>query len=305
MNPQNMPFGTYTDKILELANSTFAPLYHKIFKHYWHDGSFMAKMTQNYTTTDWQNGIFETYIPTQDADHGLSYYRIAIKIVPAINNKTFHEEAQALRRPLHLPPGIIDSELQIVISQRLDKWGFIRAFNHTPQKTKGYLSAIYITNRREKASSTCQGGKLIVTPPEVLWVKITRGICEFLNKRITALLKALKLERWQIGAKDNNTLYYTCIQSAIFSRYGHSLRLTVMSLSHTLDNLLHKIWSVQEDIGNQSLAKRAIKPLLGLSPDKLAEVFVYIRQELQVDLKRSVSKLNPHEVQLLEVYRHG
>lgn len=300
----NMPWGNYTDKILELANSTFATMYHKIFKQYWHDGKFTAKMSQNYTTTDWQNGIFETYIPTQDATHGLSYYRIAIKIVESINSQTFKEEAQKLRTPLHFPPGQLDSELQIVISKRLDKWGFIRAFNHTRNKIKGYQTNIYITNRREKASKTSQGGQRIVTPPEVLWVKIIRSICEFLNKRITKLLEALHLKNWQVGAKDNNMLYYIICNSAILSRFSHSLRLTIQTLSHSLDYLLHKIWSIQEDIGNQTLAKRAVKPLKDLTPVKLKEVFVYIRQELQKNLERK-PQLNSHELQLLRIYNKG
>lgn len=296
---KSLPWGSYTDKILELANSTFATMYHKIFKQYWHDGKFTAKMTQNYTTTDWQNGLFETYIPTQDATHGLSYYRIAIKIVESINSQTFKEEAQKLRVPLHFPPGQLDSELQVIISQRLNKWGFIRAYNHTKGKIKGYQTNIYITNRREKASKTSMGGQKIITPPEVLWVKITRAICEFLNHRITKLLEALHLKRWQIGAKDNNTLYYIICNSAVVSHFSHSLRLTIQTLSHSLDYLLHKIWSIQEDIGNQTLAKRAIEPLKGLSPKKLSDVFLYIRQELTRELAQNKPRLNSHELKLL------
>jgi len=297
---KNLSFGNYTDKILQLANETFATMYQKIHKQYWHDGSFLQKMSQNYTTTDWQNATFETYIPTADIiGHGLSYYRIAIKLIPEVNNKTFHEEAEKLRFQNHSPPGNLDSELQIVISPRLNQWGFIRAFNHTPQKTKGYQTRIYITNRREKASPTRQGGKQIVTPPEVLWVKITRAICEFLNKRITAFLKAMKLQPYQLNYKDNNTLYYTCIQSNIFSRYCHSLRMSILSMSHCLDWLLHKIWLIQEDIGLQTMAKHAIQPLLGLKPDDLSRVFSLIREELEVALVSRVNRLGKVEMQIL------
>ena len=301
-----MPWGSYTDKILEYANATFATLYRKVFKQYWHDGKFTAQMTQNYTSTDWKNGFFETYIPTRDSTHGLSYYRIAIKLVDSINNEDFHRQVEEMRHPTHAPVGTLDSELIIVISQRLNRWGFIRSYNYTPQKTRGYQANIYITNRREKASKTSMGGQQLVTPPEVLWVKITRAVCTFLNTRMNALLKSLHIERWQLGAKDNNTLYYIICNSAICSRFSHFLRLTIQSMSHTLDVLLHKIWSIEEDIGNQNLAKRAIKPLLGLSPDKLTEVFRYIRESLEIDLSQQKARLNPQEMALISaVTRHG
>jgi hypothetical protein len=123
---------------------------------------------------------------------------------------------------------------------------------------------------------------------------------------MNALLKSLHIERWQLGAKDNNTLYYIICNSAICSRFSHFLRLTIQSMSHTLDVLLHKIWSIEEDIGSQNLAKRAIKPLLGLSPDKLTDVFRYIRQELEVDLSKPRGRLNPQEIAILQaVSRHG
>ena len=301
-----MPWGAYVDKILEQANSTFATLYRKVFKQYWHDGKFTAHMAQNYTSTDWKNGFFETYIPTRDSTHGLSYYRIAIKLVDSINNEDFHKQVEEMRHPTHAPVGTLDSELIIVISQRLNRWGFIRSYNYTPQKTRGYQANIYITNRREKASKTSMGGQQLVTPPEVLWVKITRAVCTFLNTRMNALLTSLKLERWQLGVKDNNTLYYICVNSAILGRFSHFLRLTILSMSHTLDVLLHKIWSIEEDIGSQNLAKRAIKPLLGLSPDKLTDVFRYIRQGLEVDLSKPRGRLNPQEMAILQaVGRHG
>jgi hypothetical protein len=303
---QNIPFGEYVDKILELANSTFAVMYHKFYKKYWHDGSFFSKMTQNYTTTDWQNAVFETYIPTRDTTHGLSYYRIAIKLVPTTNNEEFHDQAYKLRTPLHMPPGQIDSELIIVISQRINKWGFIRCFNHTPQRTKGYQTNIYITNRREKASKTSMGGQLIVTPPEVLWVKITRAICEFINVRINGLLKAMKLKRWQLDAKDNNSLYYILLNSAVISPFSHSLRTTLLSLSQTLDVLLHKIWEINEDIGAQNLAKRVIQPLKGLSPGKLTNVWSYIREGLEIELNEQKQRLNPQELAIIKaVMRHS
>jgi hypothetical protein len=289
---KQIPFGTYTDKILEYANQTFATMYHKVFKQYWHDNKFFAKMNQNYTTTDWQNGTFETYIPTRDQTHGLSYYRIAIKLVPEIDKQTLHEEAQKLQQPMHSPTGQLDSELQIIISPKLKKWGFLHAFRHVQKK--GYLTNVYITRSHNQT-----------LPPEVLWVRILRFISEFLNKRILAFLDALKLQPYQWDHKDMNMLYYICNNSAILSRFSHAIRTSIVSMSHTLDVILHRIWSLKDEIGSQTLAKQAIKPLLDLKPDKLKDVFIYIRQELKDNLQRKSNQLNPLEVQLLYGGRRG
>lgn len=293
------PFGEYVDKILGYANQTFATLYHTTYKKHWHNGTFYAKMTQNYTTTDWQNATFETYIPTQDATHGLSYYRIAIKILPEIDNQTFHQEAEALRTPLHMPPGELNSEFQVIISPKLKKWGFIRSYRHRRDK-KGYISNIYITKTLDKKT-----GKSLTIPPEVVWIKILRAISTFLDKRLHAFLEALNLHPWQTDHKDNNTLYYICCNSAIVSRFSHSIRTSLSVMSEVLDRLLHKIWAIKEDIGNQSIAKHAIKPLLDLSPEKLADVFVYIRQELKDNLQKSAPKLNAQELRILKAVYHG
>lgn len=264
-----IPFGQYADKILQFANETFAPMYHKIHKQYWHDQKFFAKMTQNYTSTDWQNAQFETYIPTEDIPgYGLSYYRIAIKLLPAVNNQTFREETEKLRAPLHMPPGQLDSELQIIISPRLNKWGFIRAYRHRKDK-KGYLSTIYITNKQNKKTF-----KTDVTPPEVLWVRILRGISEFLNKRITALLDKLNLNHIQRDSKDNNTCYYILSNSNTLSRFSHSIRTTILSLSHCLDYFLHKIWGIKTEIGIQNKA-------LSCTVEQMREEISYLQKAIK------------------------
>jgi len=243
---QKIPYGEYADKILDLANQTFTGMYHSIYKQYWHDNKFLAKMNQCYTTTDRENAVYETYMPTADNPYGLGFYRIAIKIVPEVNSTTFHQEAEKLRTPLHTPMGQLDSELQIIISPKLSRWGFIRAYKHN--KKPGYLSTIYITKTKDK-----QTGKTYTTPPEVLWVKIVRAIATFLDIRLTAYLKTLKIQPYQKDAKDNNQLYYIC-NSVWISRLSHSLRNTLLCLSQSLDHLLHKIWVFKAEIGVQTKA---------------------------------------------------
>ena len=270
-NLKNVSFGTYTDKILNLANQTFTGLYHKVYKQYWHDNKFFAKMNQCYCTTDNENAVYETYIPTRNQTHGLNFYRIAIKLLPEVDNQTFREETEKLRTPLRMPPGQLDSELQIIISPKLKKWGFIRAYKHNPNK--GYLSTIYITKERNPKT-----GKSDTIPPEVLWVRIVRAIATFLDKRITAYLTSLHLVKHDYDHIDNNRHYYIESISAVLTRFSLEIRNALLCMSQVLDVLLHKIWSVQAEIGVQNKA-------FSCSVSQMREEILYLQQAIKAKFK--------------------
>ncbi|MEM2146368.1 MAG: hypothetical protein QW279_13475, partial [Candidatus Jordarchaeaceae archaeon] len=87
-------FGEYCDKLLQYCNETFSTMYAKIFKKYWHDGRYYAKMNRNYATTDWQRAQYEVYIPTREnQDQNLSYFRLTVKVLPEVDAETAHAEA--------------------------------------------------------------------------------------------------------------------------------------------------------------------------------------------------------------------
>jgi hypothetical protein len=296
---QELAFGAYVDKILGYANQTFTGMYRKIYKQYWHDNKFFSKMNQCYCTTDQENATYETYMPTADVvGGGLSYYRIVLKLVPEVDNQKFRQEVEKLRTPLRQVPGTIDSELIIVLSPKLSKWGFIRAFRHV--KKPGYLSSIFITKTRDKKT-----GKSFLIPPQVMWTKLVRFIAEFLNKRILAWLDALKLQPYQWDHKASNMLYYICNNSAILTRFSHSIRTSIVSLSHSLDHLLQKIKEIKREIGLENAAKQAIKPFLGLEVEQWGAVWNHIRTNLDLELKHRKSRLRPEEERLLQIRLGG
>lgn len=290
---KELEFGAYADKILGYANQTFTRMYRKIYKQYWHDGKFFSKMNQCYCTTNQEEAAYETYMPTSDVvGHGLSYYRIALKLVPEVDNQSFREEVEKLRTPLKQVPGVIDSELLIVISPKLSRWGFIRAFRHI--KKPGFLSSIFITKTRDKKT-----GKSYLIPPQVMWTKIVRFIAEFLNKRILAWLDSLKLQPYQWDYNQSNMLYYICNNSAILNRFSHSIRTSIVSLSHSLDHLLGKIRDIKREIGYENTAKQVIKPFLCLNVEEWSTVFTHVRARLQVEIEERSKRLRPEEKQIL------
>ena len=293
---KELSFGAYTDKILGYANQTFTSMYRGVYKRYWDDGSFFQKMNQCYCTTDAENATYETYIPTADVvGHGLSYYRIVLKLIPEVDNQRFREEVEKLRTPLRQVPGVIDSELIIVLSPKLSKWGFIRAFRHI--KKPGYLSSIFITKAFDKKTR-----KSYLIPPQVMWTKLVRFIAEFLNKRILAWLDSLKLQPFQWDYNASNMLYYICSNSEILTRFSHSIRTSIVSLSHSLDWLLKKISDIKKEIGAENAAKQAIKPFLGVKVDQWNKVWDNIRKGLQEEFEERQKEsclLKPEEERLL------
>ena len=256
--------GAYTDKILGYANETFSVLHRKFLKQIWGDNNYTAKLRNNQTTTDWQNGTYEVYIPTRDrADYNLSYYRIAIQILPEISEKTKHAEAYKLMKHLKEPAGDVESELLILIAPHQDRWGLVRAFKHINKR--GYMTGIFVNKS-----------------PEIIWKRILDHIANFIMKRIEGFMHKLGFEtwvwRWLIN-KDSNLLYYNVLE-----RFSFVIRQSILTFFKLYSHLRDFMKLILRDIGLQSSAKKALEPLIGLKQADLMVVFQYIREKLDVSL---------------------
>ena len=189
-------FGSFTDQILQYANETFSVLHRKFLKQTWGDNNFSAKLRNNQCATDWQNGRYEVYIPTRDrADWNLSYYRIAIQVLPEVSNRTKRQEAYKLMKRQIEPVGDVESELLILVAPRQASWGLVRGFKH--QTTRGYFTGIFV-NRS----------------PEIIWKRILDHIANFMVKRIEGFMLKLGFESWVwrwLLVKDTNLLYYNVL----------------------------------------------------------------------------------------------
>jgi hypothetical protein len=287
-NLKNIPFGTLTDQLLKRANETFAPMYRHIYKKHWHNNTFTAQMPRSYNYTDWQNGEFETYLPSNNhTGQPLSYSRIAIKIVPEVNTQLLHQHSKKMQQLINPPIGNkIDSELIVIVSPKLASWGFIRAYKHI--QAPGFLTAVLITKDKS--------GPL---PIDAVWTRILRFVGNFLNKRITGFLKALGIQRYQLDGKDNNSLYYILCNSAVISRFGDSIRTSLLSLSESLDWIFRRILVAKEELVAESTANKVIEQLKMVNPEQLSKIFCKIRSGLELSLQTGFNRLNPIEVQLL------
>jgi len=239
-------FGVFTDRILQLSNETFSTLYKNVLKKYWHDGSFMAKMSRNYAHTDWPKGIYEVYIPTRDDPAmNLRYYRIVIKVLPNIDAESAHVESVVQQAPQQTPMGIVDSELIVLVAPHLKRRGFIRGWRHI--KHPGYLTAVIVSKI-----------------PEIAFKRILTLVANFLEKRIDKLLEKLGFQPWEYDYIKKEEFYYKSVRS-IIERYSYVIAVSLKSFSHVLAWVKGKLRSVLHEIGLMNMMRQAFKPLNQLS----------------------------------------
>ena len=258
-------FGSYTDQILQYANETFSVLHHKFLKEIWGDNKTTAKLHHNQCFTDWQKGVYEIFIPTRDnVEHNLSYYRIAIKVLPEISQELKLTEAQALSNLIKQPLGIVESELLILIAPRQNKWGLVRGFKHLNKP--GYFTAVFVNKS-----------------PEIVWKRVMSHILNFIAKRLDGLMAALGFETWVwkwILSKRNTY----CSNIRILENYSYVIRQSFETLVLLYQHFKDKLRLVLGEIGAENVALAVLRPLKALRMDELARVFTIVRETLGVQV---------------------
>lgn len=245
------PYGSYVDRMLELCNETFSPLYHHVLKQYWHNNVLQARMPHNQVVTNWQDGKYEVYIPTRDSlDRNMQYYRVVIHVVPELDRDLAKRESITLQTPLNIPNGIIDSELQVVVAptrtaKARKERQFLRGFRHIPKP--GYLTAV-----------------VVCKIPEIAFKRILTLMSKFIEKRILKLLESLNFYPWQHDYSKLERFYYT--YTYIVEKFGYSLASTLKCFSHVLNWINGKVKAVKREIGRQSMVKMAFQKVRELKP---------------------------------------
>lgn len=217
-------------------------MYANVFKRYWHDGKFMSRMPRSYCTTDWKNGVYEVFIPTrEDMELNMAYYRIVIKVVPELDMETAKQESQKLQASLSRPMGYKDSELIALVSPKLKRRGFLRAFKHC--KKPGFLTGLFVTK-----------------VPEIAFKRLLSLLKTFFERRIGKLLERLEITPWHLDYKEK-TLYYINDVTYIVEHFSHAIACTLKCFSHSLAWFVGKINSVKHEIGVQNMIKLSLRPL--------------------------------------------
>ena len=289
-NQTRFSFGQYTDRILQLANETFSVLHHKFLKEIWRNNCITHKLHYNQCQTDWQNGVYECYIPTRDtADFSLSHYRIAIKVLDCIDHETKKSEAYKLCEHLKDPLGNIESELLILIAPRQLRYGLVRGFKH--RNLPGYFTAVIVNSS-----------------PEIVWKRVLCLIINFIEKRLAGFFESLNIPAWIWKWHIKNNHCSTI--DTIIERFSYVLRQSFHTFIKLLDHLTRKLNEILKEIGIQNAAKQALRPLLDMKPADLQRVFSIIREELKINLEVCLGRgleldKGVRYIEALKVYRNG
>lgn len=255
-----VPFSIWRTRVLEILQTVFSPMYRHVWQNNWNNSIF-GNMRKPYIYCDFEQGIYEVYMPTViDAENRLHYWRIIVKAYDEIDRETVEINQNNLRTPYTRPVGIIDSETICHIAKTTTPelkhklrclwkaggrraWfkGLLRGFKH--DKRKGYFTPI-----------------IVHESPDIAIKRLLSLLGNFLRKRIVALLKKLKLQTWMfeeyLTKRHNNSLLM------LIEKYSSVIRNIVKSFIESFDWLSMKLKDLYAEIGRQNVQKQKIKPLM-------------------------------------------
>jgi len=243
-------FGEFADRVLELCNHFFSPMYARVFKKHWNNGVF-SRVKRNYCATLWDEGIYEVYTPTREnIECNMQYYRIVVKVVPEADQDAISKELLELRRQVIKPAGVVDSELIAIIAPRRSREAgrrgeFFRGFRHA--RRPGYLTAIIVDGS-----------------PEECMRRLLKLIIKFLGARIEKLLERLNIKPWKLDYKEDR-LYYIIKYAYVIETFSLSITNTIRCLSHTLSWLRKKLRQIEAEIRGQRLIYAVVRKAEELS----------------------------------------
>jgi hypothetical protein len=231
-------FGTFSDRVLELLNHLYAPMYKHVFKRYWNN-SMYARMRQNYSDTDFKGAVFETNIPTsENVEVNMQYFGITVKVLPEIDKETLRDEFQTWEhKQLVKPVGVLDSRLIAFVSPHLSA----RARHDKKKWPRGF---------RYRAGHMC--AVIVSDVPEVCVKRLQVLVANFLKKRVRKLLESVNLD--QLVAKEES-VYYQRYVVGIIEEFSLSLGNMLQCLSRSLAWILKGAEFVLREVGRQNMIR--------------------------------------------------
>lgn len=241
----SMGFPEYATRVLELFGYVFNPMYGEVFRQYWYDNRECAYMPKPYVRTEWKSNRFETYIPVITDAGTMRYYRIAVKVVENVDNKTKKQYWDELKKPLITPNGAVSEETLVIVSQK--------------RRGKEFVSP---DGRSSRSFKTV----FISRVPEIAVKRVLCVIAKFLESRIKGMLSKLHIEIWQIANTSvaSFTYLYRSLHSIIYNtvtiieRLSSPIKRFIGCMSKSYDWLAQKIREIASEIGRQDMIKSKI-----------------------------------------------
>lgn len=268
MNPM---FGSFNDRVIGLSATSFSPMYRRVFEKYWRNAMF-HKMPRAYNYSNYEEGIFEFYLPTFDRlEEGVNYQRIVIKTLPGLDPEIMEEEAKKLRRQRFVchgrgPNGRIDSESIFLVAPRLSPEGLAKWQEDKRRERVGLKPKKEWVCRAKHPHPGTMIMPIINRLPESCVKRMLVLLANFLQKRLNALLKTFNLSPSTHFGKQHPLYYIHSIN--IIETISLTLSNTIKCISHAINWFRLKIKQIYGEIGRQNtiimVARKIgeIKPLL-------------------------------------------
>jgi hypothetical protein len=268
--------GLFAERFMELCQDWFAPLYKRVSEPLWNNGIY-ANVRRAYYTCNFDVGVAEYHVPTVlNGENFMQYYRIAISIVPELDEDTYWSEALRLVKVISPPMGWNDSGTIFIVAPKVTRK---HAFKVWKEKHKGMLKIKRVA------------GWLvipIVSPsPEVALKKLLTHVKHFWQTRVKGFLRKLNVEPWQYDYDVKNLLYYL---PKVIEDYNNQiiycLRSMVAHLLYFMDRLKEVLNAIAR-LGEMKrkvmdTARRLAEALNVLEPRKREEVLVKLAECLLV-----------------------
>lgn len=263
-----LAFSRFSDRVLELCSTTFSPMYARVFHKHWQN-SFYGRMPRPYSFSDWENGVYEFYVPTfADSERNMKYHRIVVRTMPYLDKKIMMKESQGLAKPQgNTPNGIVDSETRFIVARELSPAGK-RLWHEDAGRVKmglkklkqWFIKAFY--SRQENLMVV----PIICKVPEITVKRLLTLLCKFYDKRLHAFVGSWRQEGLY-SVYGENTVYFI-FNNKVVERGYQIVGNAVSCLYHSLNWIRQKLRQVKLELGRQSriievlYRVKAIKPLL-------------------------------------------
>jgi hypothetical protein len=222
---------------------------------------------------NFNDAVAEYYVPTAlNGENFMQFHRIAVAVLPEIDERIYDGEINRLITPFTSPMGILDSDTIFVVAPKVTREHALRV---KQLKHKAMLKI----KRKGKAFIIP-----IVSPiPEIAFKKLVSHIKNFWEKRVKAFLDRLKIQPWMYDHKIENIISITADHlKRVIEKYNsqiiHSLRSMIAHFAY----FRSCVTEVARCLARLSMLKakllRFAEMIPFLEPKKREEIFMKIQE---------------------------
>jgi hypothetical protein len=236
--------GLFAERFIGLCQDYFATMYRRVTEKLWNNGVY-AQVKAAYYMCNFDVGVAEYHVPTVlNGENFMQYYRIAVSVVPELDEDTYWMEALRLVKVISPPMGWNDSGTIFVVS---------------PKVTRKHAYKVWKEKKNAMLKIKKVAGWLvipIVSPsPEIAFKKLLTHVTHFWQTRVKGFLRKLHVEAWQYDYKVKNLLYYL---PKVIEEFDRQIIYCLRSMVAHLCYFEDAFRDVMVAIGKISMLKEAV-----------------------------------------------